>query len=131
MKQVVVTGDILVSTRLLENHPSTHTAYLLKRCKILQAIGVEFKHFFGHFHLLTPAPEFKLLVKGLGAQVAPLGILIIEPLVHRIDIDVHQGIVQRDALHPGNILSQMRNLNRNDIFSYVPIITLWLSLVAT
>ena len=76
MKQIIVIDDILIGSRLFENHPSAHSAYPLTCCVVFKTIGVEFKHLFGHFHLLTAAPEFKLIIQSLSAQVPPLCALV-------------------------------------------------------
>ena len=112
MKPIVVVYDILICPSLFEKGPRAHTANLLAGGVVFQAIDIKLEHFLGHRLLLARASEFKLLIEGLGTELPPLGVLVVQPLIHRIHVDVHQRIVQRNTLHLGNILRQMRYLDR-------------------
>lgn len=53
----------------------------------------------------TPVCRAYVQTPRRGFRYSPLGVFVVETLIHRVNIDVHQSIVQRNALHLGNILA--------------------------
>ena len=103
MKQIIVIDDILIGSRLFENHPSAHSAYPLTCCVVFKTIGIKLEYFFGYFAILTVAPQLKLIIQSLSAQVPPLCALVIKFVIHGICINIYKCFVQKNMLSLCNI----------------------------